>query len=250
MIKRLLFGTRNPAVSRQDCVAAVRRAAAATAAAPAGGRPVRVTVCTDLPEITMTSPDAASLSDIVRVEWFPDEAGLERFRGWLAGPAGQESARPLDEVLLPAARATVVADELVARGAQWLERRWRDIDRITFKHLAMTRRAPGLTPAEFSRRWAEHAGRVRAAGAAAAVVIPEPVRGLAYVQNHPRPRAVGEWPYDAVNEVFFDDVDGLWARVDWFRGTVAGGVDPDLFDQPHFLAAREEILVDRPGEHG
>ncbi|OAA26916.1 hypothetical protein UG55_101196 [Frankia sp. EI5c] len=58
-----------------------------------------------------------------------------------------------------------------------------------------------------------------------------------------RAAGTGEWAYDAVNEVHFDDVDGLRVRVEWFRGTAAGGTDTDLFAEPEFLAVREEVLL-------
>jgi hypothetical protein len=35
----------------------------------------------------------------------------------------------------------------------------------------------------------------------------------AYIQNHPLVMPVRDWAYDAVNEVYFDDVDGLLARM-------------------------------------
>jgi hypothetical protein len=43
-------------------------------------------------------------------------------------------------------------------------------------------------------------------------VIPARHGAFAYVQNHPVP---GDWPCDAVNEVYFDDLAGLRARVEW-----------------------------------
>ena len=77
--------------------------------------------------------------------------------------------------------------------------------------MALARRASALTATEFSERWRSHAGhlgpKLRSAGvtsdssAPQLLVIPADVRGLAYIQNHPLPRAGGEWAYDAVNEV-------------------------------------------------
>lgn len=71
------------------------------------------------------------------------------------------------------------------------------------------------------------------------------VRGLAYVQNHPRPRPAGEWPYDALNEVWFDDLASLRGRIDWFSRNPPGAASAghDLFGQSWFLAAREVVLA-------
>jgi hypothetical protein len=111
------------------------------------------------------------------------------------------------------------------------------------KHMAIAVRAAGLTPAEFSRRWRGHAGQ-----------LPLEISGLAYVQNHPRPRPHGEWACDALNEVWFDDLAGLRGRVEWFSRNAAGG---NLFGQSWFLAAREVVLALSPrrwvraeGHHG
>ena len=126
----------------------------------------------------------------------------------------------------------VVAGERILRGEEWLARRWRDGgDRL--KHMALATRAAGLTQAEFSRRWRSHAGR------AGMAVIPDVARGLAYVQNHPVP---GDWPYDAVNEVYFDDLDGLKARVEWFRANVPDPADGVLFSSSWLIAVREVIV--------
>jgi hypothetical protein len=112
--------------------------------------------------------------------------------------------------------------------------------------MAIAVRADGLTPAEFSARWRDHAGRVRRPGAASASVIPESARGRAYVQNHPCPRTTGEWAYDALNEVYFDDEEGLRARIDWFRENLSGQADGDLFGRSWFIAAREEVVPSVP----
>jgi len=82
------------------------------------------------------------------------------------------------------------------------------------------------------------------------------VRGRAYVQNHPDP--AGERVYDAVNEVWFDDLAGLRARVEWFRANLSGpagsgpagsgpvGSGPaeaDLVRQSWFIAVREHVVL-------
>jgi hypothetical protein len=126
----------------------------------------------------------------------------------------------------------VLAIEHILRGHEWLARRWDDGGE-KLKHMALATRAAGLTQAEFSQRWKSHAGN------AGAAVIPREARGLAYVQNHPVP---GDWPYDAVNEVYFDDVDGLRARVEWFRANVPNPADGVLFGRSWLIAVREVVV--------
>ena len=164
--------------------------------------PVRTTRCTVLPELT---PDA--FAEVVTVEWFA------------APPDGGD----------------VVAEEHVLRGEHWLDARWRH-GGARFMHMAFARRAPGLAPGEFAQRWRSHAG------SAGGVLIPEEAKGLAYAQHHPLPRAVGEWPFDAVNEVWFDELEGLRLRVEWFQENLDPAGD-DLFGPSLFLAVRETVLT-------
>lgn len=182
--------------------------------APVEVRPVRVTASTTLPGLGGPDPR----HDIVTNEWFTDAAHLERYEAWVG-------ADPVP---------SVVAEEHVLRGAAWLDRRWRD-GGPRYKHIALATRAAGLTPAEFSDRWRKHAGR------SGSVVIPDEARGLAYVQNHPVPWSAGEWAYDAVTEVWFDDRADLKARIDWFEANPPG--DDGLFGQSWFLAAAEEVVL-------
>ena len=162
------------------------------------GRPVRVAVNTVLPELSDPSP----VADRLIIEWFTDSGQLE----------------PGD----------ILAEEVVLRGADWLTRRWQD-GGPKLKHLALAQRAAGLTPAEFSDRWRNHAG------SAGGKVIPDGARGRAYVQNHP----IVAGPYDALTEVYFDEPAGLRNRIDWFRDNPVA--DP-LFGRSWFLAVREEII--------
>ena len=136
----------------------------------------------------------------------------------------------------------IIATERAMRGDDWLERRWRHRG-LVFKHVAVARRAKGLTPAQFSEAWSSGAGRVQRAGDQLPLVIPADVRGCAYVQNHPLPRADGEWIYDAVNEVSFDDVDGLRRRVAWFEANVGAGAEPGLIAENRLLATTEVIVL-------
>jgi hypothetical protein len=162
--------------------------------------PTRIVRCVALAELT--PPDAPCAA--IAVEWFPDDV------------------TPADET------GTVVAEEVVVRGADWLEQRWRD-GGPRWKHMALARRHPDLSQEELSRRWRSHAGT------AGTLVIPDVARGQAYAQDHP----VRPGPYDAVNEVWFDDPADLRARVEWF----AAPRPPDeLFAESWLLAVREEVV--------
>lgn len=197
---------------------------------------MRITLATPLLDL-----DPDPVHGAVGLEWYADLAHLERFDAWLAAadPSASSGVPVADGAV---ADVVIVADEHVMRGGDWLERRWRDGAR-RYKHLAIARRVPALTPAEFSERWRTGAGRVQGAGGRPALVIPDDVRGGAYVQNHPRPRATGEWAYDAVNEVSFDDVEGLRTRVAWFADHVGAGAEPDLIAANWFLATTEDVVL-------
>jgi hypothetical protein len=221
VIKRIRLMSHTVADDR--CAAAWRAAATAALSAPPDVRPVRAAACTALPDIL---PDPRF--DAIGLEWFADAAHLTRFTSWLASPHGAAvSQAPGGHI--------IVAREHSLRGADWLERRWRE-GGARLKHMAIARRAEGLTPAEFSERWRNRAGRV------GAVPIPERARGQAYVQNHPLPRAEAGWPYDAVNEVYFDDLDGLRTRIAWFAEHFDRVGEDDLIGESWFVAVREEAL--------
>jgi hypothetical protein len=156
-------------------------------------------------------------------EWFDDSPGIT-------------ASAPV--ITSPAYAVVVAATESVMRGPSWLDQRWRDGGGCV-KHMALATRAAGLTPAEFAERWRSHAGT------AGGVIIPDAARGQAYVQNHPvpLPAGSGEWPYDAVNEVYFDDLAGLRERVEWFRSNVARPADGELFGQSWLIAVREVVVA-------
>jgi hypothetical protein len=242
VIKRIRFATRRTGVAGAVFVDGLRRAAGAAAATPPFVRPTRITVATNLDELV---PDPRH--DGVILEWFTDLEHVEMFDAWQATGEGA----PTDElanVLDGAASPVVVADEHVLRGGDWLDAQWArgdTVGTVRLKHLALATRADGLTPAQFAERWAGRAGQVRGP-AAEVVVIPEDVRGQAYVQNRPRPRPEGEWAYDAVNEVYLADRHGLAQRIEWFRDHLGAGTEADLIGRNWFLAVREEVLhVDR-----
>jgi hypothetical protein len=241
LIKRFSFADRPPGVGAHGFELAWRRAAAGLAAAtPVEVGPVRVAVSIAVGQVAALV-DVASRHDAVTIEWFADAEGEARHQDWSASAGGR--AR-LAEHAAPSTIDTmvVVADEVVLRGADWLTRRWVDGgDR--FKHMAVARRALGLTAAQFAQRWRDHAGHVGGSGGSTA--IPAEVRGLAYIQNHPQPRPDDDEGYDAVNEVYFDDVLGLARRAAWFRDNRVGAQPDDLTGSSWFLAVRETVLFDR-----
>jgi hypothetical protein len=238
MIKRLRFATRKQGLSFAAFSAAWPPAVAHAAQAPPAARPSRLAVCTTLPDLTGPGPR----HDGIGIEWFTDVAHLRRFQEWLGGPGGRALNEQVDAAVDRDASPVVVAEEAVLRGADWLERRWR-CGGEKLKHMAIALRAGELTPGEFSARWRSRSGQVRRQGEAQATVIPDGVRGHAYVQNHPCPRAAGDWAYDALNEVYFDDAESLRARIEWFRANLPDQIEEDLVRQSWFLAAREEVLL-------
>ena len=227
MIKRIRLMSHTAADDR--CTAAWRAAATAALSAPPDVRPVRAAACTAMPDV-LPGPRF----DAIGLEWFADAAHLERFAAWLASPRGAAVSEALGGAE-PGTGPVIVAREHALRGADWLERRWRE-GGAKLKHMAIARRIEGLTPAEFSDRWRNRAGRV------GAVPIPEHARGRAYVQNHPLPKAGADWAYDAVNEVYFDDLNGLRARIAWFAEHFDGVGEDDLVGESWFVAVREEAL--------
>jgi hypothetical protein len=166
----------------------------------AEGRPGRVAVGEALDLGGAGAPFGA-----VDVQWFADLESALANPEWLVG-AGLEAASD---------SPVVVADEVVLRGQGWLADRWASGGE-RYKMLSFGRRHPDLSPQEFSERWRREAGQLGGGE------IPAEVRGQAYVQNHPIPIPIPvqdrgrEWPFDAVNEVWFDRLDDLRRRRDWF----------------------------------
>jgi hypothetical protein len=223
MLKRVRFAAR----AGPDFSARWPAALASVLGAPADARPSRVVACTVLSEMT---PDP--VYDGIGIEWYRDTSHLARLESWLASPAGAVVGERLAGAIDVTASPILVAEEHVLRGADWLDERWRDGgDKL--KHMAIAIRAPGLTPAEFSELWKGRAGKV---GQAA---IPAAARGRAYVQNHPVPRPGDPWAYDALNEVYFDDMDGVRTRMAFFA---ASPREDDLVGQNWFVVAREELI--------
>jgi hypothetical protein len=241
VIKRIRFAARAGDVSPEAFPARWARAVSAAATAPPEVRPARIAVCTSIPGLTDDDPR----HDGVGIEWFGDRGRVARYEQWLASAGGRPVRERADRILAADRSAVVVAEECVVRGADWLARRWRD-GGGKLKHMALAVRAPALTAEEFAERWRRHAGTLRPAGAAP-MVIPDDVRGLAYIQNYPlaqhHPLAPpGDGAYDAVNEVYFDDPAGLRSRIAWFRENLPGRTD-DLVHRSWFLAVREEVVL-------
>ena len=191
------------------------------ASAPAQVRPVRAVSCIAVPELI-----ADQVHDGVAIEWFTDGDHLARYARWLDAEDGAPEG----------GAEVVVAEEHVLRGHEWLEARWAE-GGVRLKHMAIARRAEGLTPAQFSEVWQNRAGRV------GSTPIPDIAKGCAYAQNHPVTRADGDWPYDAVNEVWFDDEDALRSRIAWMAEAVGAGGDDDFVGTSAFLAVREEVVI-------
>jgi hypothetical protein len=234
MIKKVWFVTRDPAASPRAFETALWRRATRVGQAPADARPARATLATVLPALSGPAGRAGERArhDAVGFLWFTDEAYLARHEAW-AATAGDDGL---------GADVAVVVHEAVPRGADWLERHLRD-GAGAFKHLALARRADGLTREEFSHRWAAHAGQTRPGGGAS-VVIPASARGDAYVQNHPLPPVDGaDCAYDAVNEVYFARLADLRERVRWFQENPLAPGGDDLFGPTEFLAVREEVIL-------
>ncbi len=244
MIKRLRFVSRDTPADPDRFVTAWRIAAAGVAQAPAYTRPLRVTLCLPVPDLAAADADGPR-HDAVVMEWFRDAWHLRRFVAWLDTRDGRIATEPAEGVVAADSEQAIVADERVLRGAEWLRRHRRSGGPV-FTHMALGLRDERLSQEEFSRRWARHAGRIQVGGGAASVIIPESVRGDAYIQNHPFSRPNG-WAYDAVNEVCFDDLDGLRGRDAWFRRNTSV-VGRGLVRAAWFLAVREVTLfaAERP----
>jgi hypothetical protein len=197
------------------------------------GRPFRVAVMTPLELPGLPAPRYAA----VDMQWFGDADGARANEAWL------DKARPhlhLGSLAGGHGSCHVVAEEVVLRGRDYLDTRW-DGGGERFKMMSFGRRNPRLTREEFSARWRSQGGRL------GGEAIPEAVRGLAYVQNHPVPPDGREWPLDAVNEVYFERVDDLRQRGIWFavRQEAALRTEAESFMSPQetwSLFVRESLV--------
>ncbi|MDT3443003.1 hypothetical protein [Pseudofrankia sp. BMG5.37] len=197
--------------------------------APPDARPLGLAACTVLDAVTPDPPH-----DGIGLEWFADDTHLKRFEAWWASSDAKAANDLLGRAVEPGSVSIVVAHEHVMRGEEWLRQRRRE-GGTSLKHMALARRAADLTPAEFFDRWKNRAGKV------GTVPIPADARGQAYIQNHPLLTADADWPYDAVNEVYFDDLDDMRKRISWFAENLDQNED-DLVRKSWFVAVREETL--------
>lgn len=242
MIARFWFASKRAGMEAPEFATAWRDALSGLAEAPGAVRPERLAMCTTLSDVGGPPPR----HDGVSIERYADVDALGRFDQWLGGEGHAHLGR-VESFLssfVDAGRSPVVIVEPVAvRGQAWLEQRMSSDD-VHYKHMALAQRTDGLTAAEFSARWRGESGRVQL-GSQPPVAIPAVALGLAYVQNHPIARPTGDWAYDAINEVYFDDVDSMKARIDWFADNVGDGAAVDIVRRSWFLAVREEVVISR-----
>ncbi|HEX6421602.1 MAG TPA: hypothetical protein VFZ77_24065 [Acidimicrobiales bacterium] len=176
------------------------------------GAPTRMTLGTALTLPGLPPPPFAA----VEILWFDDDAGVR------PGPRPEVGA------------VVVAVEEVVVRGADALAARWVDGGE-RFKMMSFGRRSPALTRAAFVERWRAEAGRLGGDR------IPEDVRGVAYVQDHP---LGADPPLDAINEVWFERIDDLRRRAEWFA---ARPVPADLMSPTECWSACLREVVVEPG---
>jgi hypothetical protein len=241
MIKRLSFVTRQVGLSVLEFAPSWLRAVAQLRHAPADVLPLRAVACITLHHVAGTEAP----HDGISIAWFADQDALSRFEAWLATEQGG-AVVAAEGVVEPSATAVIVAEELVMRGADWLARRWTS-GAPKLKHMALARRAEGLSAAEFSARWRGRPGVVGGARATPVITIPDHARGHAYVQNHPLRDAAAHGAsaarYDAINEVYFDDLVAMQSRIEFFRQHDVGRADADLVSEAIFVAVEERVIA-------
>jgi hypothetical protein len=194
--------------------------AALAGAVSTRGRPLRVALAVpvDLPGL---APPPFAAIDLL---WFEGLEEALASEDWLATV---DPDLRLSSPFFGATSCHVVAEEVVLRGPEYLEARWREGGE-RLKMTSFGKRNPELTLAEFSARWRSQAGRL------GDEEIPAEMRGLAYVQNHPVPLDGREWPFDAVNEVYFEQLEHLERRRAYFaaRQDAAARSNAESFVSP------------------
>lgn len=228
MLSRIRFAATS--LAPEDFEEAWPPAAALAFEAPPSARPVRSTV-TPMGHDLVSEP----VHDGVGVEYFEDTDHLERFEAWLASPGAKAHHRALSAVCDVTASPIMVAEVVPLRGRPWLDTHWEG-GGTAFKHLALARRAAGLSQETFSQRWRNHAGSLGTSP------IPDRARGVAYVQHHPVPAPTADPAYDAVNEVYFDSLEGLRERIEWLAANLRPDATADLFRGSWFLAGTEQTV--------
>jgi hypothetical protein len=230
VIKRLCFATRHAGLPSDEFGDLWRGALDGVRHAPPDVMPMRLALCFARPEFI-----AGPRHDGISLEWFDGRDHLARYEAWFASSEWDEK---LHRVIDRESSPIVIADEYPMRGADWLVERWKD-GGPRFKHMAIARRAKGLTLAEFFNLWKSRAGKVGTSP------IPDNARGTAYIQNWPL-LSGEEWEYDALNEVYFDDVEGLQTRIGYFDEMRPDQREDDLVSEAWFIAAEEELVLNRP----
>jgi hypothetical protein len=189
-----------------------------SASAAPGGQtvPARVTVSTALVLPGLAPPRFAA----VEVLWPTGDDDPLPDPGASADPSAGDGS------------LVVPVDEAVVRGAEGLAARWADGGE-RYKMMSFGRRNPALTRPEFVERWRAEAGRL------GGDPIPDELRGLAYVQDHP---LGDDPPLDAINEVWFDRLDEVRRRAEWFA---ARPIPADLMSPPDCwsLVLREVVVA-------
>jgi uncharacterized protein (TIGR02118 family) len=175
---------------------------------------IRLVACENL---SRDVGDSAAF-DLVLEAWLATE---EANTSWPARISGLIEAG-LAQCIDTSSRLTLTVDELPLRGADYLATRLaQPAPPAVVKVLHFSRRAPGLTLAEFSRRWRTHHGPM------AGQVLPADVRGYAYVQNHRRASAGNDPPFDGVAEIYLQDAEHYARRVAWFASQEAAELNSD-----------------------
>ena len=194
--------------------------------------PVRVTL--GVPVALAELPPSPWVA--IDIQWFAARDEALAGEDWLGAA---DAALCLASSLVGAGSCRVVAEEVVGRGQDHLDARWSDGGE-RLKMMSFGRRHASLSAEEFSARWRGEAGRLGGER------MPDEVRGSAYVQNHPVRLDGGEWPFDAVNEVYVDGIDDLRRRAAWMAARPPAGrsgaaplMSPDA---TWSLGVRESVL--------
>lgn len=234
MIKRIQFFSRRAEISPAEFQTRWLHAFTQALRVDAPARAVANIVLHDV-------PGCEAAHDAISMEWF-DSTDPYVAMPWEATSARHDRTdlQPFEELGDAEAYRCIIADELVLRGADWLDRRWLEAA-PKFKHMALARRAHGLSAAEFSERWRNRAGQLGGGSSAPVITIPDAARGHAYVQNHPC-QLVDPSAYDAINEVYFDHLTAMRARIEFFAQHDLLKADSELISLTHFAVVREHMI--------
>lgn len=74
------------------------------------------------------------------------------------------------------------------------------------------------------------------------ITIPDQAKGQAYVQNHPLVGAAVTARYAAINEVYFDELEAMRARIAFFAAHDVGRADAELVSEVTFVAVTERLI--------